>query len=184
MRWPARVNPTGCFSARASPCFCRRPAGGALNCCPPGAVDARQLPCAAPFAFLPGIWGIGADAVKAALCALVSALTASGRCSIQDRGRRRELPINPPVSQPPYRPASIRTLVEPVPSGVLNLSGAAISRLELIACVTRESFRRHVRSHPNSAICDEQNVLLCRRSSAIAVPQRLVYLTGGPESMQ
>jgi hypothetical protein len=39
---------------------------------------------AAPFAFLPDIFGIGSEAVKAALAgALVSALTGSGQCRIE-----------------------------------------------------------------------------------------------------
>jgi hypothetical protein len=47
---------------------------------------------AAPFAFFPDIFGIGSEPVKAALTgALVSALTGSGQCSTQNRGRRREL---------------------------------------------------------------------------------------------
>jgi hypothetical protein len=40
---------------------------------------------AAPFAFLPAVFGIGSEAVKAALVgALVPALTGSGQCRIED----------------------------------------------------------------------------------------------------
>jgi hypothetical protein len=87
-------------------------------------------------------------------------------------------------SQPPYRPASIRTLVCPVPLGVLDLSGAAISRLELIVWL-RQWLRRHVRSHPNSATRDRNKPdLLSGNCVRRAVSQRLVDLTGRPESMQ
>jgi hypothetical protein len=38
-----------------------------------------------PFAFLPGVFGIGSEPVKAALAgALVPALTGSGQCRIED----------------------------------------------------------------------------------------------------
>ena len=90
--------------------------------------------------------------------------------------------------QPPYRPASIRTLALPVPFGVLNfISGAAISRLELAACVTSIGSAAHVRSHPNSAILQFRNQLfklLCGCLEAATVAQRLIDFACRPEPVQ
>jgi hypothetical protein len=221
---PERCSPARVRFAASRPCLLRAvpanpPTRRAASMRWPGRVNPFR---ACPFAFLPGFLGIGSEAVKAE-GALVSALTASGQCLTQDRGRRRELSISeisiisrvisvsdpdpskvirccrftetvsrqPTIvhswssrSQPPYRPASIRTLVCPVPLGVLDLSGAAISRLELIVWL-RQWLRRHVRSHPNSATRDRNKPdLLSGNCVRRAVSQRLVDLTGRPESMQ